>query len=622
MSGARANTRVTERAQRLEPPKHPQGEEQEAAALRTASRGHAAPVRLSTVAALRSLLVPVAAGLGAIAASIIAPVRASAEDSHGTTRTANPIAYRIPYTALAVARTDSSAASKPRVYPDGTARIPAELLEGLLLLTGRASGEGRDTTGAFVLDTGAGFLALDHDLALHLSLVDGGTRTEPVGMAQRPLRRLVLGDQTRDQVQPVLTIDGAIIRRVTDRPVLGLLGARLYDDRALQVDYLDREIRLLPTRSHSANADSAGPGTETAGGPRVAAAIRRSHASLASAISPDAMAVPFTLAGDGKILVDARVGVSRFASSRPLRLILDTGATKTVLFRGPLRALGVDVARWPTLCGLSVPTLFGAPSACVVRLPRLTLEAMAFDAGGDEIQSTAARTAKAEDDRPDAAATTAARLPAGARRVRPAVAAMLGRANDDMKKEESGAAQPHRTAAAPGSAEPAESSAADADGAPAPRETTLRAAEHDAILMDSELADVLSNVVGERVHGLLGYTFLRHYRVTVDYPNRVAWFEHAADPDPRPFEYSHPGIQLERDGATLRIVAVAEGSPAAAARIAVGDTLVSVDGQPAAGQDLSDIARLLEGEPGSRLMLGVAGPDGRRTVAVVRRRLL
>lgn len=152
--------------------------------------------------------------------------------------------------------------------------------------------------------------------------------------------------------------------------------------------------------------------------------------------------------------------------------------------------------------------------------------------------------------------------------------------------------------------------------------TTLRAEDLDAIVMESELQEVLSQVVGTPVHGLLGYTFLRHYRLTIDYPQRVLWLEAAADPDPRPFEYSHPGIQIERDGASLRLVAVAEGSPAAREKVAVGDTLVSVDGRDVSAHDLAEVARWLEGEPGSRVTLVLANSAGRRTVAITRRRLL
>src|SRR5262245_49899424 len=44
-------------------------------------------------------------------------------------------------------------------WPEGTTRVPFEDVEGVSLLEATATGvSGRDTTGAFVLDTGAGFI--------------------------------------------------------------------------------------------------------------------------------------------------------------------------------------------------------------------------------------------------------------------------------------------------------------------------------------------------------------------------------------------------------------------------------------------------------------------------------
>lgn len=548
-------------------------------------------------------------------ADAASPSRDQAADAQKASRNA----YRIPYTVILAAAVDS--------LPEGTATIPFELLEGLLLVQARAFGTDADTTGVFALDTGAGYLALDHDLAAAIGLIDHGDAAGAVGLTRDPLRRLVIGSQSMDQVQPVLTIDGAIIRRVTDRPVLGLLGSKLYEDRALQVDYVARTLRLIPTTA--AAADSARSAADSSQSPVPAspsdasAAIDRSRRMLASAVGARAVAVPFSLAGDGKILLRAKLGVSRFASSRPLTLILDTGATKTVLFRPALQSLGIEFEKWKSLCGLSVPTLFGAPSACLVRMPRVNVDAFACEyAGAGKSTAGPAPTASGA----DAAGTK----PAGGsgaeppRRMRPGVQAMLGEPKqpaDSAPRDGTGAgaADSARAAAAAGSGM---ASAAPAGPAITLEPTTLRAEDLDAIVMESELQEVLSQVVGTPVHGLLGYTFLRHYRLTIDYPQRVLWLEAAADPDPRPFEYSHPGIQIERDGASLRLVAVAEGSPAAREKVAVGDTLVSVDGRDVSAHDLAEVARWLEGEPGSRVTLVLANSAGRRTVAITRRRLL
>ncbi len=51
--------------------------------------------------------------------------------------------------------------------------------------------------------------------------------------------------------------------------------------------------------------------------------------------------------------------------------MLDTGATKTALFRAALRDAGIDTSAWPSLRGLQSPTLYGTPDMLLVRVPRL-----------------------------------------------------------------------------------------------------------------------------------------------------------------------------------------------------------------------------------------------------------
>ena len=94
---------------------------------------------------------------------------------------------------------------------------------GIVLLKGALRGRfERDTIGPLALDTGAGFLALDLDLARTLGPTDTTMKTpEAVGLAQHPLPRLRLGGLTLDWVTPVLTVDGEVMRRVSDRLVLG-----------------------------------------------------------------------------------------------------------------------------------------------------------------------------------------------------------------------------------------------------------------------------------------------------------------------------------------------------------------------------------------------------------------
>src|SRR5205814_1860517 len=127
----------------------------------------------------------------------------------------------------------------------------------------------------------------------------------------------------------------------------------------------------------------------------------------------------------------------------------------------------------------------------------------------------------------------------------------------------------------------------------------VRQASVDCAVITTPLADALSSAVGDTVVGLLGYSFFKQDRVAIDYPNRTLWLDPApASPDEHPFEYSHVGIQLERDGDRVRVLGVAGGSPADRAGIVVGDTLMAVGARAAHAEDLIPLSDLLEGPPG------------------------
>ena len=69
--------------------------------------------------------------------------------------------------AMAPPRVDAGR-QEPRIHawPDGTEVIGFDNLDGIILFNGVVRGaDGRDSSGWFVLDTGAGYLALDVPLA-------------------------------------------------------------------------------------------------------------------------------------------------------------------------------------------------------------------------------------------------------------------------------------------------------------------------------------------------------------------------------------------------------------------------------------------------------------------------
>jgi S1-C subfamily serine protease len=161
-------------------------------------------------------------------------------------------------------------------------------------------------------------------------------------------------------------------------------------------------------------------------------------------------------------------------------------------------------------------------------------------------------------------------------------------------------------------------------------EITTAAVTHEvegidaAVLPSDDLAAVLSRAVGESVDGLLGYSFLKRHRVAIDYPHRVLWLDPLPESEwnDRPYEYTQVGLQLERAGGAVRVMAVAENSPAASAGIGPGDEIVSIDGKPAASGDVLSLTRQLEGASGTHVELRVRRRDVERTYRLVRRSLL
>lgn len=415
-----------------------------------------------------------------------------------------------------------------------------ENVEGIVLIdVGLHGVSGADTSGSVALDTGAGFLALDRELAQGLGLSDSVAPDASIQLAARALPRLRIGRFELDQVSPVLIVDGRVVRRVTDRPVLGLLGQRPLSSRAVWIDFDTRTLALVPVPARSMNPGNASaPEIRGATSEDPARRVDSSRQGLRGLLGTRARAIPFRLEGDGKIVVRARLSSPRLPElSSPLNLIVDTGATKTVLFEDSLAELVHGSSEWRALRGLSVPTLVGNSEARVALVPALELEA------------------------------------------------------------DSGA---------------------------------VRQLAVDAVVLRTELSGALSSVTGLSIHGLLGSGFLQRYRVVIDYPDRILWLTPRSERIAgRPYEYSHPGLQIERWDAALRVVAVAEGSPAARAGISVGDEITSVNGLAVSGgrtarptPDVARVTRLLEGPPGTRVTVTLRRGETLRTYRLIRRRLL
>ena len=451
-------------------------------------------------------------------------------------------------TILATAAKSQAAAKAPASKPhataaasDTTASLPAgshsvrfENVDGAIIVNGMLRGASdRDTTGLLIVDTGAGFLALAPALIQRLGLSD--TLPTELTFAPRTLRALSIGGVEQQTVAPILCVDTKVIEQATDRAVLGLLGQQPLDHFAVSLDYVASRMALIPMQSDAIGASRPrGMGAADLAASSAATSMARTASSdaLGKLITSRSIAIPFELAGDGKVVVRARAAEAsnQASSGDELSLILDTGATKTVFFTDAVGDRAPGMKDWKRLKGLSAPTLYGTEEALMTRVPRIELRG--------------------------------------------------------------------------------ENGSASADGV-------------DVALLTGELATALAQATGHRIDGLLGYSFLRRFRVTIDYPHLMLWLEPVKVPaDQRPYEYCHVGVQIERRDGALSVVAVAEDSPAARAGIQAGDELIAIDRTRASSLDVIGAARLLEGPPGSKTTLVMRRAGVEKSYPLTRQKLL
>lgn len=100
---------------------------------------------------------------------------------------------------------------------------------------------------------------------------------------------------------------------------------------------------------------------------------------------------------------------------------------------------------------------------------------------------------------------------------------------------------------------------------------------------------------------------------------------HASPPGPNtPIPTGIVGLALHitaariGDPAQLIIRAVHPSGPAARAGLTHGEEILTVDGEPVTGKIYQEAVSLIRGEVGSSVTLGLNGPQGERTVSLIR----
>jgi predicted aspartyl protease len=112
----------------------------------------------------------------------------------------------------------------------------------------------------------------------------------------------------------------------------------------------------------------------------------------------------------------------------------------------------------------------------------------------------------------------------------------------------------------------------------------------------------LNLITGKPVHGIVGWTFLRYFRVTFDYPNQrliLEPYEHFKDRWPHLFD--SVGFMIAYENYLPFVDHVLPDTPAMDAGIQVGDKLLTIDGIDVTGFDALEISEMVMGEVGSEI---------------------
>jgi hypothetical protein len=115
---------------------------------------------------------------------------------------------------------------------------------------------------------------------------------------------------------------------------------------------------------------------------------------------------------------------------------------------------------------------------------------------------------------------------------------------------------------------------------------------------------------GEDVDGWIGGNILKGYRVTLDYPNRTAYFLRERPADTH--DLDQVGITLTRRQGMTAVAGIAKKDGVeTVSGVAAGDRIVSIDGHPTAAMTRGGLLAALHGKPGERhtLALKRAGQD-------------
>ena len=137
------------------------------------------------------------------------------------------------------------------------------------------------------------------------------------------------------------------------------------------------------------------------------------------------------------------------------------------------------------------------------------------------------------------------------------------------------------------------------------------------------LEKMLENMAKPKVCGLVGYTYLKYFILTIDYGKSTLYLlKNPHYRDKYPNEDTNVGFEcIDRDGKKMAY-SVITGGPAAVAGIREGDELVSIDGIPADKLSMMQIADRMDGAEGSTIKLVLRRGGVEKEYTLTRKKML
>jgi len=140
------------------------------------------------------------------------------------------------------------------------------------------------------------------------------------------------------------------------------------------------------------------------------------------------------------------------------------------------------------------------------------------------------------------------------------------------------------------------------------------------VVMEAGILGLGLNLIsGDPLHGVIGYSFMKHFRVTFDYPRKKIILEPYEYYKERfPYMFDSVGFMIAYENGAPIVDHIIPGTPAEKAELMVGDKLIEIDGIDVTSMDSLKISELFMDKPGTSVKM-LFERDGKRFTKTMKR---